>query len=80
MTSEFHGFNLLFCLVLDKLHDEMWEIVNGANNDVDKHVQENTRDEMAEKALADRLRLKDKQMEETAKARRKAKFEKRMEK
>ena len=46
MTSEFHGYNLLFCLVLDRLHDEMWEIVNGANNDIDKHVQENTRNEI----------------------------------
>ena len=31
MTSEYHGFNLLFCLVLDKLHAEMWSIVDGAN-------------------------------------------------
>ncbi len=31
MTSEYHGFNLVFCLALDKLHAEMWAIVDGAN-------------------------------------------------
>ena len=31
MTSEYHGYCLLYCLVLDKLNAEMWAIVEGAN-------------------------------------------------